>query len=135
MTDPVCEPQGAAGKEQRTGALRSCPVLVSGLLSGFDAEWILTEVGEGRQVLDQLAVPVKGNCRGEGLGVGQRGESGSRAGGLIVPKARPRLGVQGAKFTTDMAPAVSWAEERSADVERHVAHVLDMHHIHQVSST
>ena len=45
VTDPVCEPQGAAGKEQRTGALRSCPVLVSGLLSGFDAEWILTGRG------------------------------------------------------------------------------------------
>lgn len=32
----------------------------------------MTEVGEGRQVLGRLVVvPVKGNCRGEGLGVGQ----------------------------------------------------------------
>lgn len=76
------------GRGRRLEALRFCLVLVSGLLSGFYAEWILTGVGKGGQVLDWLVVvSVKGNHRGKGLGVGQGGASGSRAGGLIVLEA------------------------------------------------
>lgn len=45
-------PKGLLGRGRRPEALRFCLVLVSGLLSGFYAEWILTGVGKGGQVLD-----------------------------------------------------------------------------------
>lgn len=58
-------PKGLLGRGRGQEALRIQQVLVSGLLSGLGAEWILTGIGKDRPVLDWLmVVSVKGNRPG-----------------------------------------------------------------------